>query len=214
MNKFNYLLIFCLFFGLETFAQTKVKSRDVVAESCRIVWTGFKPLGEHKGEISVKDGQMEFSGDTLVGGVVTIDMASLTCTDITDQAKNGKLVGHLKSADFFNVVEHSTASLKIKKAVPYGTFDTGSDESTGELYKIVADVTIKGITKEVKFKTNLYRYLANQDYVSLVARTTIDRSDFDVQYGSGSFFNNIGDQLIYDEFDLSVSLTVKNSNFK
>jgi len=214
MNKFNYLLIFCLFFGLEAFAQTKVKSRNVVAESCRVIWTGYKALSEHTGEIAVKEGQLKFKEDTLTGGQITIDMSSITCTDLTDQAKNGKLVGHLKSADFFNAVEHGTATLKIKKAVPYGSFDTGSDESTGQFYKVVADLTIKGITKEVKFKTNLYRYVANEDYLSVVTRITIDRSDFDIQYGSGSFFDNLGDQLIYDEFDLSVSLTVDNSNFK
>jgi len=220
MNKFSYLLIFCLFLGLMSFAQTeaktevKTKSSDVIAESSRIMWTGYKPLGEHKGELSVQKGKLKFQENVLAGGEVTIDMTSLTCTDIEDEAQNGKLVGHLKSPDFFNTVEHGTATLKIKKVVPYGSFDTQSDKSTGELYKVVADLTIKGITKEIKFKSNVYNYIDGGDYVSAVARITLDRTDFDIQYGSGSFFDSLGDQLIYDEFDLSVSLMVNTATFK
>ncbi len=228
MNKFSYLLIFCLFFGLVSFAQTgtltdtvtekkvkvKIKSSDIVPESSRLMWTGYKPLGQHEGEISVQKGQLDFQDGTLVGGEVTIDMTSLTCTDIEDQATNGKLVGHLKSADFFNTVDHGTATLKLKKVVPYGEFDTQSDKSTGELYKVVADLTIKGITKEIKFKTNLYRYTESGDYVSVVARITLDRTDFDIEYGSGSFFDSLGDKLIYDEFDISASLMVNTATFK
>jgi len=65
-------------------------------------------------------------------------MTSLTCTDIEDEAENEKLVGHLKSPDFFNAVEHQTANLKIKKVVPYGVFETESNERTGKLYKVVS----------------------------------------------------------------------------
>jgi len=117
--------------------KAKVKSSDIVAESSRVRWTGYKALGEHKGELSVQEGQLKFQDDVLVGGEVTIDMTSLTCTDIEDEANNGKLVSHLKSPDFFNAVEHQTASLKIKKVVPYGAFETESNERTGKLYKVV-----------------------------------------------------------------------------
>jgi len=246
MNKFNYLLIFCLFFGLVAYAQTdgktdvekavetttedavgdavkkaaetkakaKIKNCEIVPESSRVVWKGYKPMGKHEGEISVQEGNLKFQDGVLAGGELTIDMVSLTCTDIEDEAKNGKLVGHLKSADFFNTAEHGTANLKIKKVVPYGEFDTRSDDSTGEVYKVTADITIKGITKEIKFKSNVYRYKTSEDYVSAVSRITLDRTDFDIQYGSGSFFDSLGDQLIYDEIDLSVSLGANTATFK
>jgi len=90
--------------------------------------------------------------------------------------------------------------------IPYGAFDTKQEESIGEVYKAVADLTIKEITKEVKFKIRLYKYSSN-GYISASARIEIDRSDFDVKYGSGSFFDELGDKVIYDEFRLDVSLS-------
>jgi len=198
MNKFNYLLIFCLFFGLVSFAQTetsekkevKAKKSEVLAKSSRISWTGFKPMGQHKGQLAIQSGNLEFKEKQLSGGEIIVDMNSLTCTDIEDEATNGKLVGHLKSADFFNAVEFGTAKIKVKRVIPYGAFDTTSDESTGEVYKVTADLTIKDI----------------------VSRIHIDRTDFGLQYGSGSFFDDLGDKLIYDDFMIDIALAVKTGS--
>lgn len=225
MNKFNYLL-FCLFFGLTSFAQTdvetklnteevetevttKVKSGDIVAESSRIKWTGYKAVGtDHKGEISVKEGHLKFQDDVLVGGEITIDMTSLICTDIEDEANNKKLVDHLKSADFFNTDAHQTASIKIKKVLPEGSIETKTAVRTGKLYKVIADLTINGITKEINFEGKIYQYVGRENEVTAMARITIDRTDFDIRYGSATFFDNLADQIINDEFGLSVSLKV------
>lgn len=181
-------------------------SCEISPESSRISWTAFKPLGEHTGEISVKSGNLIFVDTLLTGGEIIVDMTSITCTDIEDEENNAKLVGHLKSADFFDVDTFNTAKLVIKKVIPYGTFDTKYDASTGQVYKAVADLTIKAITKEVKFKVNLYKYNTGNGSVSGTTRIEIDRSDFDVKYGSGSFFDNLGDKVIYDEFRLDVSV--------
>ena len=120
-------------------------------------------------------------------------MTSITVTDISGGGAK-KLEGHLKSADFFGTEENPTATLKITKAIPYGT--SGA-------YKIVADLTIKKITKSIKFKANV-DMSGNQ--ISANAKITVDRSDFNVRYGSGSFFDNLGDKTIYDEFDIEVKL--------
>ena len=64
---------------------------------------------------------------------------------------------------------------------------------------VTADVTIKGITKSITF-------VAEVDKGSASANIVIDRTDFDVRYGSGSFFDNLGDKTIYDDFELVVSL--------
>ena len=97
--------------------------------------------------------------------------------------------GHLKSDDFFSVQKHATSSLKITKV-----------KSTGKnSYKLKGDLTIKGITKSVKFEASVYGKKAT-------ANLKIDRTQFDVKYGSGSFFDNLQDNLIYDEFDLVIDL--------
>lgn len=213
MSKISSFLVLFIFLGFSSFASSsnadeekKETSTEVLAKSSRILWKGFKPLGEHTGEIKVKHGNLLFVDTLLTGGEIVVDMSSITCTDIEDEANNAKLVGHLKSKDFFDVDSFSTAKLKIKKMIPYGAFDTKQEESIGEVYKAVADLTIKEITKEVKFKIRLYKYSSN-GYISASARIEIDRSDFDVKYGSGSFFDELGDKVIYDEFRLDVSLS-------
>jgi polyisoprenoid-binding protein YceI len=102
----------------------------------------------------------------------------------------GKLEGHLKSDDFFGVAAHPTATIKFTKVVSRGV--------AGE-YKITANITIKNITKEIKFNATAKDGTAN-------ATIKLDRSDFDIKYGSGSFFDNLGDKTIYDEFDLAITL--------
>ncbi len=165
-----------------------------VAES-NIVWNGYKVTGSHTGNIQLKSGELEFDGDQLTGGSFVIDMTSITNTDL-EGAWNQKLVGHLKSDDFFGVEKYPTATFEITQVVSRG--------KPGE-YKIVGDLTIKGIKKEIKFQADVEDM---GDKAKAVAEVVVDRSEYNVRYGSGSFFDNLGDKTIYDEFDLQISLVV------
>ena len=162
-------------------------------EKSDIIWKGYKVTGSHTGTINLKSGALDFDGDNLVGGTFEIDMTSINCTDLSGEYK-GKLEGHLKSDDFFGVKSHPTAKFLITKVVHKGT--------PGD-YKVIGNLTIKDTTKEIKFFTNVKEEGGKK---VAVAEMTIDRSDFDVRYGSGSFFGNLGDKTIYDEFDLEVTL--------
>ncbi|MEO1263772.1 MAG: YceI family protein [Bacteroidota bacterium] len=166
-----------------------------VAES-NVEWKGYKVTGEHSGTINVKAGDLTFgSNGELTGGNVTIDMASIKCTDLEGEWAD-KLVGHLKSDDFFGVGNFPTAELVITKVAPKGT--------PGD-YKVTGNLKIKETTKEIRF----YAHLDDAgNSVNATADLKIDRTDFDVRYGSGSFFDNLGDKTIYDEFDLTVNLKV------
>lgn len=165
-----------------------------VAES-NIVWNGYKVTGSHTGNIQLKSGELEFDGDQLTGGSFVIDMTSITNTDLEGEW-NQKLVGHLKSDDFFGVEKYPTATFEITQVVSRG--------KPGE-YKIVGDLTIKGIKKEIKFQADVEDM---GDKAKAVAEVVVDRSEYNVRYGSGSFFDNLGDKTIYDEFDLQISLVV------
>ena len=125
----------------------------------------------------------------IAAGKFVIDMASITCTDLTDPGYNTKLVNHLKSDDFFSVASHPEATIEIVKSSPFV-----NNESTVE-----AKLTIKKITHPITFKVK-------KDGNAYVADLVVDRSKYDVRYGSGSFFDNLGDNLIYDEFDMSVRI--------
>lgn len=167
---------------------------DVTASN--IIWNGYKVTGQHSGTVKLKNGNLTFNNNQLNGGSFEIDMNSITCTDL-DAEYGGKLVGHLKSDDFFGVAKYPTAKFVITRAIP---------QDTKGNYKIVGNLTIKQTTKEIKFAANLSE---SNGKVTATGKITIDRSEYDVRFGSGSFFDNLGDKTIYDEFDLNVTLVAK-----
>lgn len=183
------LLLFTSLF----FATAVSVNLSVDTEASQVIWKGYKVTGSHEGTIAVKNGNLEFTDDVFTGGSFTIDMASLKATDISG-ASAAKLEGHLKSGDFFGVEKFPTASFEITKVVSRGT--------PGD-YRVTGDLTIKETTKTIRFNTKLTQEMGK--YVAK-ADLTIDRSDFNVRYGSGSFIDNLGDKTIYDEFELGITL--------
>lgn len=171
---------------------TAVVDADIT--SSIVTWKGYKVTGSHEGTIDLKSGSLDYDTDgNLTGGTVVIDMTSLSCTDLSGKSAE-KLVGHLQSDDFFGVANYPTATLVITDVSAKGT--------PGD-YKVTADLTIKETTESVKF----YAHVEEQDGKRVAtADLKIDRTDYDVRYGSGSFFDNLGDKTIYDEFDINVTL--------
>lgn len=165
-------------------------------EASQITWKGYKVTGSHEGTITVKDGNLDFTDGQLTGGSFAIDMTTIKTTDLTGGTA-AKLEGHLKSPDFFGVEKFPTATFKITKVVSRGT--------PGD-YRVTGDLTIKETTKEIKFNTKVVEEMG---LYTATADLTIDRTDFDVRYGSGSFIDNLGDKTIYDEFELGITLVSK-----
>ena len=165
-------------------AQTK----QINIATSNIEWVGKKVTGQHNGTVNFKDGAVVMKAGKLVGGSFTVNMTSLTATDLTGEYKN-KLDGHLKADDFFGTTKYPTAALVIKKIGAKST----------NVYTATADLTIKGITQPVTFDMTV-----NGD----TATTTfnVDRTKYDIRYGSKSFFESIGDKAISDEFELKVTL--------
>ncbi len=161
-----------------------------------IVWKGYKVTGEHTGTVKLKNGEFQFADGKLSGGSFEVDMNTITCTDL-EGGMAEKLVGHLKSDDFFGVQKYPTARFVITKAFPVDTKGN---------YRITGNLTIKETTKEVKFNAVITE---SNGQVKATGKLTIDRSEFNVRYGSGSFFDNLGDKTIYDEFDLNVTVVAK-----
>lgn len=157
-----------------------------------IAWVGKKVTGQHEGHISLKSGKLLFENHQLTGGSFEIDMTSIVCTDIKG---NGavKLVGHLNSEDFFSVADFPSAKLNLTKV------EAGEIENE---YKLTADLTIKGITHPISFVALITKKTATADLM-------IDRTAYGIKYGSGSFFDNLGDKAIDNEFKLSVMLVLK-----
>ncbi len=179
--------------GLFSFTNPVIPEAKIDTNESIITWKGYKVTGSHAGTLKLTEGTFDYADGLLKGGAFTIDMTSLNCTDLEGESK-GSLEGHLKSPDFFGVENFPTATFKINKVSAKGT--------PGD-YKVVGDLTIKGITKEIKFYTNVAT-TANAQVAT--ADIKIDRTDFNIKYGSGSFFDSLGDKTIYDEFDLTVKI--------
>lgn len=191
MRKNVINLAFALVFGATLTASTPVEEvtkKEVKTSESTVTWKGYKVTGSHYGIINLKSGSLSFDNDKLVGGEFVVDMTSLISQDLEGEYK-GKLEGHLKSDDFFGVEKFPTSSLVFTEVKASGK----------NSYEVTGNLTIKGITKAVTFDVSVYGSKAT-------ATMKVDRSQYDVRYGSGSFFDNLGDKTIYDEFDLVVDL--------
>lgn len=184
--KIASLLVLALAFSAFNIASIE----KVEVKKSSITWLGKKVTGQHEGTIALKSGYFMMDGESITGGEFVIDMTSIAVTDLKPGKGKEDLEGHLKSDDFFGVNNHPTATMVIKRAA-----------RTGNKYTVTADVTIKNITNSINFDMT-------RDGSNMTANVTIDRSKFDVRYGSGSFFDNLGDKTIYDDFDLTVNLTL------
>ena len=153
-----------------------------------VAWTGTKVTGSHNGTINLSDGQVDIKDGVITSGEFIIDMSSITVLDIEDAENNGKLKGHLSSDDFFGIENHPTATFSVTE---------------GKMGKMGGDLTIKGITKPANMT---YMIVSNDAGHSINGTTTIDRTAYDIQYGSGKFFDDLGDKMINDMFTLDFEL--------
>lgn len=171
----------------------KATTYQVDKSQSKLNWTGKKVTGQHSGTINVADGKLDIENNVLKGGNFSLDTRSIAVTDIKDAGGNAKLVGHLKSEDFFGVEKYPSANFVITKVTP-----TGSGK-----YDVTGNLTIKGITNPITFPATV---TVAGNKVSAKADIKVDRTKYNIRYGSKSFFEGIGDKAIYDEFDLAVEL--------
>ena len=141
----------------------------------------------------MSSGSLLIEKNVLKGGSFDLDTKSITVTDITDITSNAKLLGHLKSDDFFAVDKFENAKFVI----------TSASNKGGGLYAIKGKLTIKGITNELSFPANLS---FDKNKVLATAKIIVDRTKFDIKFRSKNFFENLGDKTIYDDFELSIQL--------
>lgn len=167
--------------------ENKEMALDINTQESTIEWIGEKITGKHNGTVSLKSGQLMFNDGLLIGGSITMDMTSITVDDLQGEWGN-KLLGHLKSDDFFSVSNYNTAYMEITNV-----------DYTDDIAHITAELEIKGITQPITFQSTF-------EDNSAQATIVIDRTKYDIKYGSGKFFDNLGDKTISDEFKLIINL--------
>lgn len=188
MKRVLALLTISGFLLVNVLAQNKLTA-DTAAT--KLLWLGEKVTGQHTGTIKLKSGWLTMQDNKIVSGEFLIDMSTLKETE-----NNAMLMGHLKSDDFFGVVKYPVSRLVLTGST---SFDKGTGVVSGSL-------TIKDITNPIEFKATMQK---KDDWTWFFANITVDRTKYNIRYGSGSFFDNLGDKTIYDEFKLKVNLLVK-----
>lgn len=160
-----------------------------------IEWIGKKVTGSHNGTIDTKEGEFIITNGKLTGGTIIIDTTSIIILDVTDPDTNAQFAGHLASDDFFNSAHYPEANFIITSVV------TGNSTS-----HVKGNLTIKGNTHPVEFDANIN--IAG-DTLTLTGKIIVDRTKFGIKFRSGNFFLNLGDTLIYNDFDLNINVTAK-----
>lgn len=182
------ILTLVVLFVVATISTAFAQDKKIDVKESAVNWTGYKVTGQHEGTINFQDGTLNFKDGKLVGGTFTIDMNTINTTDLSGNSKNN-LDGHLKSGDFFDVAKFPKAKLTFRKVV----------ETDDNVYRVAANLTIKGKTSPVSFDMEL-------EETSAEAKLKIDRTKFGIKYKSASFIDGLKDKAINDEFDLNVVL--------
>jgi len=161
-------------------------------------WIGKKVTGEHTGNVKISSGSLTVNNNSITAGAFDIDLSSITSTDVTDPASNAKLIGHLKSDDFFSVTKFPKASFVISTV----------KLKEKDQYDITGNLTIKGITKPITFPASIK---IDANTVSATAKITVDRTKYDIKFRSTSFFSDLGDKAIDNDFILDLKLIANKS---
>lgn len=194
--KNKYLLAIAAFFLSVTAFSEPVKpvTFKVDPSKTTLGWLAKKVTGQHNGTVGISTGELVLDGLAIKSGSFEIAMNSIVIEDIKDAGSNGKLLGHLKSDDFFSVAKFPTATFDLISATPL----------KGSTYTVKGNLTIKGITNVIEFPAEIS---FQGKTMTATAKITIDRTKFDIRYRSSNFFENLGDRAIYDDFTLDLNLT-------
>jgi len=174
-------------------------------DSSTINWIGRKVTGEHSGTLNLSKGWVVMQEGSIIGGKFIFDMTSIKNTDIESPEWKEKLEKHLMAEDFFFVDSFPNAILEIKYHHQI------IDDKTGQTNQIIADLTIRGITHEINFPINIFHSKSNFYAEGLI---DIDRTLFNIKYNSGTFFEELGDRMIYDNFTVQISLQTRVIKYK
>ncbi|HET8886768.1 MAG TPA: YceI family protein [Salinimicrobium sp.] len=194
-------------------AEAKTASAEAIqyeidTTASEMKWRGTKPTGEHVGTIDIQSGHFTAKDGKIESGTVVIDMNSVAVTDanISDEDREN-LENHLKGTvegketDFFNVKKFPTATFEI----------TGTTERDGKTF-LQGNLTLKDSTKNIEFPVDTKLSNDGKTLVIESERFIIDRTDWGVNYGSQSVFDNLGDNFISDDMELSFNVTAHNKS--
>jgi polyisoprenoid-binding protein YceI len=168
----------------------------IVSSNSNVEWTGRKVTGAHNGTIGIKEGNFILNGGKVKGGNIVINTSTIKILDVTDPATNEQFAGHLASDDFFSIEKFPTASFDILSV----------KELSSDTYYLEGNLTIKDISHVVGFEASVTN---SENSITLSGKLIIDRTKYDIRFRSGNFFKDLGDTLIYNDFELDFNISAK-----
>jgi polyisoprenoid-binding protein YceI len=185
------VLAIAVFLITSAFYKAPVKF-TVDTNATTLGWLAKKVTGQHNGKVKVTSGELTLDGVKVKGGEFTIDLTTMTIEDLQG-GSNEKLLGHLKSDDFFSVAKFPTAKFVLTSVTP----------KSGKTYTVKGKLTIKGITNDIEFPADI---TFSGKTMTATSKIKVDRTKYDIKYRSSNYFENLGDKAIYDEFELDLNL--------
>ena len=168
-------------------------------ENSRLEWTGRNINNRHLGTVGLASGWAAVCCNSLCAGVVTLDLTRIANRDLADAGWRGMLESHLKSADFFDVAQYPTGTVTLTGGEPIGQVPAGTAN-----FRFRALLTLKGITHDLEFPAVVEPQ--GDGSVKVQATFAIDRTRWDITYGSGRFFERLGMHLVHDEVGIDLFL--------
>ncbi len=180
--------------GMAVFMSFNKPVKDVTytvdTEKSTIDWTAKKVGGGHTGTIKITSGTLVSNGKALTKGAFLINMSSIT-------SDNARVTTHLKSDDFFAAEKNPNSKFEITKVTAAGA----------ERVNITGNLTIKGISQPITFPATVKQ---QKDIIVAVANgIRVDRTKYDIKFRSKTFFLEIGDKAVDDEFELNINLVAR-----
>jgi polyisoprenoid-binding protein YceI len=176
--------------------------RAVDAESSTIEWIGRNMNTTHRGTIRIARGSITVRDGNPSAGHISIDMRSITNTDIEDPVLRHLIEAHLKSDDFFDVARFPTAEVAIETVKPVAGATPGTPN-----YRVAGRLTVKDAEHEIEFPAIISA--GSDGALTAVAQIEIDRTRWNVLYGSGRFFPVLGKHLVHDGIGLLVKISTR-----
>ena len=163
---------------------------NIENETSFITWTGREvSTSFHYGTIDLTSGQFELSEGLISSGEFVVDMTTIKNQDLPSESAQDRLETHLKSEDFFSVEAYPTAKISISQ----------SEKISDGKWLVSGDLTIKKFTHPIEFE--MINSLEGWN-----ATLVFDRSLYEVKFRSGTFFEMLGDKMIYDDIELEINL--------
>ena len=177
------------------------KTYAIDAASSSVGWYGEKLAYGHNGTVGITEGSLSVENGNITGGSFTLDMSTIKDLDVEEAEDRGNLEGHLMGEDFFDVAKYPTAKFEV----------TGSTASTeeGATHMVQGNLTIKDVTKNIEIPVNVEM---TEGGIRATSTFSINRADFNVQYGSKTFFDElVDDKVISDEIKYTIALVGSES---